>query len=75
MVRRVGDRRPARTRLLAWVDEYVRFPRVVVAQSGRVVAEKRLPWPAAPGRVLRIPGELLDAARPGEGDVHISLRR
>lgn len=75
MVRRVGDRRPARNRLLAWVDEYVRFPRVVVTQNGRVVAEKRLPWPAAPGRVFRIPGELLDAARPGEGDVHISLRR
>ncbi|RKT87105.1 Thioredoxin reductase [Saccharopolyspora antimicrobica] len=75
MVRRVGDRRPARNRLLAWVDHYVAFPRVVATQNGRVVAEKRLPWPAAPGRVFRIPGDLLDAARPGEGDVHISLRR
>ncbi|SDY08037.1 Thioredoxin reductase [Saccharopolyspora shandongensis] len=74
-VRRVGDRRPARNRLLAWVDEYIAFPRVVATQNGQVVAEKRLAWPAAPGRVFRIPADLLDAARPGEGDVHISLRR
>ncbi|WP_027944505.1 NAD(P)/FAD-dependent oxidoreductase [Amycolatopsis taiwanensis] len=72
---RPGDRRPARDRYLAWVDEYVPFPRVVATQGAQVIAEKRLMWPAAPGRVFRIPGDLLDAARPGHGDVRISLRR
>ncbi|MCI2416437.1 NAD(P)/FAD-dependent oxidoreductase [Saccharopolyspora sp. K220] len=75
MLRRVGDRPPPRRRLLAWVDEYLAFPVVVVRQKGRVVAEQRLAWPAAPGRVFRIPSEILDAARPGQGDVHVSLRR
>ncbi|OLT23223.1 pyridine nucleotide-disulfide oxidoreductase [Actinomadura sp. CNU-125] len=71
---RPGDRGPARGRLLAWTDEYAPFPRVTVAQNGRTLAERRLPWPAAPGRVFRIPGGMLDAVRPGDGDVHVSLR-
>ncbi|MFB4307420.1 NAD(P)/FAD-dependent oxidoreductase [Actinomadura sp. GTD37] len=72
---RPDGRGPARGRLLAWVDEYVPFPRVAVVQDGRTVAERRLPWPAAPGRVFRIPGGMLDAVRPDGGDVRVSLRR
>jgi hypothetical protein len=70
---RPGDRGPARGRLLAWADEYVPFPRVVVTQDGRTVAERRLPWPAAPGRVFRIPSGLFDAVRPCADDVHVTL--
>lgn len=73
-LRRVGDGPPARSRLLAWTDRYVAAPRVVVRQGGRVVAERRLPWPAAPGRVFRIPSGILNAARPDDGEVRISLR-
>ncbi|MFG2017957.1 NAD(P)/FAD-dependent oxidoreductase [Actinomadura geliboluensis] len=72
---RPGGRGPARGRLLAWVDEFVPFPRVAVVQDGRTLAERRLPWPAAPGRVFRIPSGMLDAVRPDGGDVRVSLRR
>ncbi|QKW36824.1 FAD-dependent oxidoreductase [Actinomadura sp. NAK00032] len=72
---RPGGRGPARGRLLAWVDEYVPFPRVAVVQDGRTLAERRLPWPTAPGRVFRIPSGMLDAVRPDGGDVRVSLRR
>ncbi|MBA0050078.1 pyridine nucleotide-disulfide oxidoreductase [Streptomyces sp. AJS327] len=74
MVRRVGDRTPARNRLLAWVDRYVPAPRVVISQGGRVVAQRRLAWPAVPGRVFRVPGDLLNAARPDGGEVRVSIR-
>ncbi|MER5493219.1 FAD-dependent oxidoreductase [Streptomyces sp. NPDC002490] len=73
-LRRVGDGPPARGRLLAWTDRYVPAPRVVVRQGGRVVAQRRLPWPAAPGRVFRIPSDVLDATRPDAGEVRISVR-
>lgn len=57
---RVGDPSPPRTRLLAWTDLAVRFPRITVSQNGHVVASKRVPWPAMPGRVFRIPATILD---------------
>jgi hypothetical protein len=46
---------------------------VTVTQDGRTLARKRLAWPAAPGRVFRIPSELLDDVSPGGGDVRISV--
>ncbi|TCP48470.1 thioredoxin reductase [Tamaricihabitans halophyticus] len=73
MIQRVGARPPARKRLLAWVDGYVPFPKVVARQGGRVIAQRRLPWPAVPGRVFRIPSEMLSGARPDGGEVRISL--
>ncbi|MFI7277030.1 NAD(P)/FAD-dependent oxidoreductase [Streptomyces sp. NPDC049879] len=56
---RPGDPAPPRNRLLLWTDEFVRVPRVTVRQDGRVVARRTLPWPAAPGRVLRIPWSVM----------------
>ena len=72
---RPGDPAPARHRLLAWSDAYVAVPHVQVSHDGNVLASRRLPWPAAPGRVFRIPSSLLTSARalPAEGTVHISL--
>ena len=64
---------PARHRLLTWTDELVRVPKVVARQSGRVVGRTTLPWPAAPGRVFRIPSSILEGHHPGEGSVTISL--
>ena len=72
---RSGDPAPARHRLLAWSDAYVPMPRVQAIQGGRVLASRHVPWPAAPGRVFRIPSSLLTraGALPKEGTIHITL--
>ncbi|MFE7135671.1 NAD(P)/FAD-dependent oxidoreductase [Streptomyces sp. NPDC057638] len=73
---RPGDPAPPRGRLLLWSDRYVRLPRVTVRQEGRVVARRTLPWPAAPGRVFRVPSSLLPPVRPagsGQGPLTLSL--
>lgn len=64
---------PARGRLLLWTDAWVARPRVEAVQDGRVVGTRRLPWPAAPGRVFRVPSGVLGAARPDGGDVTLRL--
>jgi thioredoxin reductase len=70
---RPGGPAPARHRLLTWTDEFVHIPKVVARQNGKVIGRKTVPWPAAPGRVFRIPSSILDASHPGEGPVTISL--
>lgn len=72
---RPGDPAPPRKRLLLWTDEYVPVPRLVVEQDGRVVARKRILWPAAPGRVFRVPSDILDRVDPRGGAVTIRLDR
>jgi hypothetical protein len=52
---RRGDPAPARHRLLVWSDASVPVPLVQVIHDGKVLTSRRLPWPAAPGRVFRIP--------------------
>lgn len=66
---------PARHRLLAWTDAYVPVPHVQATQDGRVLTSRRLPWPAAPGRIFRIPSSLLTkaGALPQERTIHITL--
>lgn len=56
----VDDGQPARSRLLLGVEEYVRTPVVQVRQGRRILERRRLPWPAAPGRVFRVPSSVLD---------------
>lgn len=73
MVLRPGDRPPARHRLLMWTDTFVRVPKVVARQNGKVIGRKTLPWPAAPGRVFRVPSSILDGADRGGGPVSLSL--
>lgn len=70
---RPGDPAPARRRLLLWSDRYVPFPRVVLRQAGKVVARRRLWWPAAPGRVFRVPASLLASIDPEDGPVRIGV--
>lgn len=72
---RAGEPPPPRHRLLLWTDELLPRPVVRVRQGGTVVARRRLPWPAAPGRVFRVPSSVLDAADRGAGDVTISVSR
>jgi thioredoxin reductase len=61
--------------LLLWCDGYQRFPVVRAVQDGRVLARRRLPWPAAPGRVFRVPADLVDRADADGGPVAIGLER
>ena len=70
-----GAAPPARDRLLAWCDEFVSFPVVEVRQGGSVVSRRRLSWPAAPGRVFRIPASVLDGVDVTGGPVEIGLQR
>ncbi|MFE4373003.1 NAD(P)/FAD-dependent oxidoreductase [Streptomyces sp. NPDC056835] len=70
---RPGDPAPSRDRLLLWTDEFVRFPTVTIRQDGRTIARRTLAWPAAPGRVFRIPSGLLGKVSQDGGSVHISL--
>ena len=65
---------PPRGRLLAWTDTLVRFPTVTARQDGAVLARRRLPWPASPGRIFRIPAAMVSAADPHGGTVMLSLR-
>jgi thioredoxin reductase len=62
-----------RDQLLLWTDIYQRAPRVRAVQDGVVVGERRVPWPASPGRVFRVPASLVTHAKPGHGDVIIDL--
>ena len=71
---RPGDPAPARRRLLLWTDELIRVPVVTVTQGGRVVGRQRLPWPASPGRVFRVPWSVLTAVDPHGADVTIGLQ-
>ncbi len=70
---RPGDPPPPRNRLLAWSDAHVPFPTVVVSQHGRVLARRRVAWPAAPGRVFRIPADVLAHVDHNGGSVTIGL--
>lgn len=65
---------PPRNRLLAWPQAAIGLPVVVVRQDGRPIAERRLRWPASPGRVLRIPADVLAAATQYRGPVTVDLR-
>ncbi|MGW4032314.1 NAD(P)/FAD-dependent oxidoreductase [Streptomyces sp. NPDC004838] len=73
-VLRPGDPAPPRGRLLLWTDEFIRVPRVTVSQAGRVVSEKTLAWPAAPGRVFRVPWSVIRGISPNKGPVTIAVR-
>jgi len=56
-----------------WADEFVRIPVVEVRQDGSLVSRHRLPWPAAPGRVFRIPFSVLKGVDRRGSDVTLSL--
>jgi hypothetical protein len=51
----------------------VPFPTVTLSQYGEVRARRRLPWPASPGRVYRIPASVLAGIDIRGPDVTIGL--
>jgi hypothetical protein len=72
---RPGGPVPVRGRLQLWCDEYRAVPRVVAVQDGRRIGAARLPWPAAPGRVFRVPFSLVAGADLAGGPVTLALAR
>ncbi|MBU2664836.1 FAD-dependent oxidoreductase [Actinoplanes bogorensis] len=68
-----GGPGPSRDRFLAWTTVFQRFPTVTATQGGRVIGSVRLAWPAAPGRVFRIPFSVVRDADPNGGPVHLSV--
>jgi thioredoxin reductase len=70
---RPGDVAPPRGRLLAWTDSLVHRPHIALRQQGKVVASRRLMWPASPGRVFRIPSGLLEGVTAECGDASIGF--
>lgn len=70
---RPGDVGPARDRLLFWVDEYVARPTIEARQGGKLVGSTKTAWPAAPGRVFRVPASILEKADRGGKPVTISI--
>jgi thioredoxin reductase len=70
---RSGDPAPPRQRLLLWSDRYVPTPVVIAIQDGQVVARRRLWWPAAPGRVFRVPSTILAGLTPDGGPVTVGI--
>lgn len=72
---RPGDPPPARHRFLLWSDAFIRAPRIQAVHDGRVLTSRHVPWPAAPGRVFRIPSWMLTkaGALPEEGTIRITL--
>jgi thioredoxin reductase len=69
----VDDGAPPLGRLGLWVDDLVRLPTVVVHQDGHRVSRTRVPWPAAPGRVFRLPASVLDGVDRAGGPVRIAF--
>lgn len=68
------DISPARGKLLAWVEEERSLPAAVTArQDGVVIGRVRVPWPATPGRVFRVPWTLFANARADGGPITIEL--
>jgi thioredoxin reductase len=64
---------PARHRLLTWCDAFVSAPVVEVSQDGASLGRHRIWWPAAPGRIFRLPASVLSRVRADGGDVSIAL--
>lgn len=66
---------PPRGHLLLWSDAYRRLPVVRAVQDGRVLGRARTLWPAAPGRIFRVTGDVVAAASPDGGPVVLELDR
>lgn len=71
---RPDDSSAPRGRLLAWSSVFRMFPVVELHQGGRLVARRRSIWPAAPGRVFRIPWKMLREVRPADGSIEVAIR-
>jgi thioredoxin reductase len=70
---RTGGPAPSRSRLLLWCDEFHNLPIVKARQGGKEIGSVRVSWPAAPGRVFRVPFTLVGNADPDAGPVTLGF--
>jgi pyruvate/2-oxoglutarate dehydrogenase complex dihydrolipoamide dehydrogenase (E3) component len=68
-----GGQAPPRGHLLAWCDAHVARPRLTAVQGPRTLGRHAGPWPAGPGRVLRVPWAVVRDADPDGGAVHLHV--
>lgn len=66
---------PPRGYLLSWPTSLIPRPVVLARQGERVLGRLRTWWPAAPGRVFRVPSRLLHHADPDGGPVVVDVVR
>jgi hypothetical protein len=71
---RPDDPEPPRGRFLLWPERRSLTPTVTIRQGGGLVAQARLPWPMAPGRVFRVPSRLFRGVRSDGGPVTVGTR-
>ncbi|MFZ1995421.1 MAG: FAD-dependent oxidoreductase [Solirubrobacteraceae bacterium] len=64
---------PARGRLLAWPHRLTLMPTVTVRQDATTLGRRRLPWPASPGRVFRIPTAIVPTVNARGGTIIIDV--
>jgi thioredoxin reductase len=62
-----------RSRLLAWPTTQTSLPTVGITQDRHQIACRRLPWPASPGRIFRIPTSILKTIDLAGGPISIDL--
>ncbi len=67
------DARPPRGRLLSWPRRQILLPTVTVTQDSTTIARRRIPWPASPGRVFRIPSGMLEGATARGGPITVDI--
>jgi thioredoxin reductase len=64
-----------RGHLLLWSDQYARLPVIRAVQDGRVLNQRRVLWPVSPGRIFRVPADLVEQADPDGGTIRVELVR
>ena len=64
---------PPRKRLLCWPRLHITIPTVTITQNRQPVAQRRLPWPASPGRIFRIPASMLDHVHRDRGEITVDI--
>lgn len=68
-----GETGPARGYLLAWPERLANRPTVVARQDGREIGRATTWWPAAPGRIFRVPFGVLSGARWAGAPVELEI--
>jgi hypothetical protein len=51
----------------------IRVPTITIRQNHTTLTRRRLPWPASPGRVFRIPSSLLATGTAKNGPVTVDI--
>ena len=64
---------PPRERFLAWPRRQIARPMVTLTRDGETLVGRTLPWPASPGRVLRIPAAFISGVNLAAGEITVDV--